>query len=540
MDVRMNSRAVKIVGATLFCVFFALAFQLRQRDLEFMIEPDFNWQLIEAWRNFLTSLNLNYLPMPYPHVYLDGQFIIYAIAEVPLRSVAASLVFSQSAFPNDVSFALGAALLINIAAYAGACTIFFAACWRLSRRILIAGLMTVALFLAPQMLDINIGRVDYFNTLPLMAIFYCSCVLALGEERQRHAIVLGVAMAFAATIKINGLFFGIFPAVATLTCFRFGLTTIARLARFAALSFIIFLVVYMVLMSRYIYYFSPFGIFSYYRASIAFEMQWASVLVGPRLYYNIDLLRSAGIPFIVLYLLCATFVVALAVRSQSRAATFLSLCFVVLSLAGILTQKYPRGGYHLLPVYFAMIAITASEILKQGGHRVIRYALLSAGGAALGATLGLSTSNYVSVAVERRAEEIGIADLKRAPRDWLHDHVAPGTTICIQTGSTWTLPPLDAFKVVNGPFALPYLDLAALAQTMPPKVEDVGRLCSLVITSDWHRAVFDDQLEQASPLTEARWLAFFKELDSRYPPMTFSSTVAIPAKKVFVNDLRSE
>jgi hypothetical protein len=34
-----------------------LAFRLRQRELEILIKPDFNWQLIEAWRAFLSTLD---------------------------------------------------------------------------------------------------------------------------------------------------------------------------------------------------------------------------------------------------------------------------------------------------------------------------------------------------------------------------------------------------------------------------------------------------------------------------------------------------
>jgi hypothetical protein len=108
-------------------------------------------------------------------------------------------------FPNDLSYALGAALLTNILAYAGACTIFFAATYRLIGRVWLAAPLAIGLFLAPQMLDINVGRVDFLITLPLMIVFYCSCLLALGKERGRHALVLGAALALIATFKINGL-----------------------------------------------------------------------------------------------------------------------------------------------------------------------------------------------------------------------------------------------------------------------------------------------------------------------------------------------
>jgi hypothetical protein len=77
--------ASKCVAFLLFLLFFALAFRLRQRDLEFLIEPDFNWQLIEAWKDYLSTLNPNRLPLPYTDGYLDGQFILYAIADATIR-----------------------------------------------------------------------------------------------------------------------------------------------------------------------------------------------------------------------------------------------------------------------------------------------------------------------------------------------------------------------------------------------------------------------------------------------------------------------
>src|SRR5262249_3481629 len=156
--------------------------------------------------------------------------------------------------------------------YASAGTIFFAACYRLTGRIMIAAPTAIAWFLTPQMLDINIGRADFLITLPLMLIFYASCVLALNEERPVHAIVLGAALAFAATIKINGLFFGILPVLAALVAFRVKRDELIRLTKFVALSIATFLIIYAALMSRYLYYLSPLGLLTYYKQSIELEL----------------------------------------------------------------------------------------------------------------------------------------------------------------------------------------------------------------------------------------------------------------------------
>jgi hypothetical protein len=524
----------------LFFAFFILAFLLRQRDLEFMIEPDFNWQLVEAWRSFLVTLDPGRLPVPYPHVYLDGQFIVYALADVGLRRLAGLAPSLRVHFPNDLSYALGAALLTNILAYAGACTIFFAATYRLIGRVWLAVPLAIGLFLAPQMLDINIGRVDFLITLPLMIVFYCSCLLALGKERCRHALALGAALAFIATIKINGLFIGVFPAFAAMTIFRVGRNAIARLAVFITVSLAAFVIVYILLMGRYFYYLSLPDIIQNYRASGGILMEWTPGLIGPAFYYNLDLMLEAGWPFIVLYLICALITIFIAIRRRRPAFIFLSICFVGLSIAGVFTPKYPRGGYHLLPVSFAMIALSVDALVAWPGGRRVKFALAMAGGVAIAATLIISYTKYQVVVEQRKSEPIGLQHLRRAPRDWLQSHVAAGTTVCIQTKSEWTLPPLDGFTVINGPLALPYLDSAALARTMPPDLGSLAKQCPLVVTSDWHRALHRGFMVGASQETADKWDSFFRGLNDRYPPVIFSSPIGTYNKSVFVNDLRVE
>jgi hypothetical protein len=530
----------RLTGGVLFFAFLILAFRLRQRDLEFMIDPDFNWQLVEAWRSFLVTLDPGRLPVPQPHVYLDGQFIVYALADVGLRRLAGLAPSLRVHFPNDLSYALGAALLTNILAYAGACTIFFAATYRLIGRVWLAAPLAIGLFLAPQMLDIHIGRVDFLITLPLMIVFYCSCLLALGKERRRHALALGAALAFVATIKINGLFIGVFPAFATMTSFRVDRNAIARLAVFITVSLAAFVTVYIPLMGRYFYYLSLPEIIQNYRASGAILMEWTSFLAGPKFYYNLDLMLEAGWPFIVLYLLCALITICVAVTQRRPAFIFLSICFIGLSITGVFTPKYSRGGYHLLPVSFAMIALAMDALAAWPGRRQVTFAFAMVGGAAFAATVATSFAKYLAVVAQMENEPIYLQLLRRAPRDWLQSHLAAGTTVCIQKSSEWTLPPLDGFTVNDGPLALPYLESTALARTLPPDLGSLAKQCPVIVTSDYHRDFYHVSMAGVSKENADRWDSFFRSLNNRYPPIIFSSPVAVYNKDIFVNDLRVE
>lgn len=531
------SRA-KWTGVLLFFFFLALALRLRQRDFEFVVEPDFYWPLVETWRDFFATFDPQHLPRPTPHVYLDGQFILYGIVDGLLRIAATGLSVIRGYFPDKAAYALGSAMLTNIACYAAACTIFYAAMFRLTGGILISALMAAGLFFAPQMLDINIGRVDFLIMLPLMVIFFCSCVIAVGAERSRHALLLGVATGFAAVIKVNGMFFGIFPAMAVIATFRPDRASVRRLTRFTALSLVAFALTYLVLMGRFLYHLTIPEIAGFYAAAIEEVRIWAPLMGGPRWYYNIELMSGHGVWFIVLYLASAVAVLLVAIRYRSRPAIFLVLLFVVLSIAGAVAPKYERGGYHLLPVIFAMIGFAAAALRNPSIPAPFRVSGILIGGVIFAVSLSGSFERYQGVVAQRRSESTGIQLLKREPRDWLKSHVAPGTTICIQTASQWSLPPMDGFRLINGPLALPYLDAAALSKTYPSGLDEVRKDCPLIVISDYHRRIYGALLEQASPETAAKWKSFFAALDERYPPVVFSSPAAIYTQQVIINDLR--
>lgn len=533
-----TSRMARIVGATLFAVFLALALQLRQRDLEFPIEPDFIWQTIETWRNFFSTLDPKILPRPAPHVYLDGQYIAYGLADVTLRWIADKLIFLRATFPNDASYALGAAMLVNIVAYAAASTIFFFSIFRLTRNEAIAAVTAFGYFLAPQMMAINIARVDFLNTLPLSVIFYSSCVLALGQARQRHAVALGAAMAFAASLKFNGLFFGVIPACAALAALN--TRSFRHLIQYVAISLATFSIAYVTLMIRFFYYLAPAGVIQYYSNAMELLRPWAAILVESPFYYNVGLMMDHGIGFIILYLFCAMATIVVGLRQRSGAGIFLGLCFVTLSIAGMASMKYGRGGYHLLPIFFAVIAFTASEILRAPLGRTLRISIVGVGAAVFAVGLLKAATAYSAVVVQRKEEVVGLDVVKRQPREWLVAHFPRGTRICIQTSSHWTLPDLDGFVPTEAPLALPYQEPQALSHAAPPSLEEVKNHCRLVVTSDYHRRMFGVYLRRASSENAERWSRFFDALNRKFPPVVFSSPNAAYAKEVYINDLGAQ
>jgi hypothetical protein len=252
-------------------------------------------------------------------------------------------------------------------------------------------------------------------------------------------------------------------------------------------------------------------------------------------------MMAHGAAFVVLYLACAAATLLVAIIYRSRPAIFLALSFVVLSAAAAAASlKYGRGGYHLLPVFFAVIGFSAARILDSSAHRLVKIAAISVGGFIFASSIFHSSRIYATAVSSRKSEAIGIQLLKREPRDWLRSHVPPGTTICTQIDSSWTLPPLDGFHATDDPLAIAYLDPAALATSVPPSLEEVRQKCPLVMTSDFHRNAFNSIMKRASADAAAKWEEFFAALNERYPPTVFRSPVALSAKEIYLNDLRDK
>src|SRR5260370_18799498 len=96
------------------------------------------------------------------------------------------------------------------------------------------------------------------------------------------------------------------------------------------------------------------------------------------------------------------------------------------------------------PCFFSITAFMASEILRSPLNRLSKISIVAIGAAVFAVGLIKTAVVYSAVVVQRKEEIIGLQALKRKPREWLVSHFPPGTRICVQTDSTWTLPALDS------------------------------------------------------------------------------------------------
>src|SRR3954462_13810222 len=103
----LNIRTHKFLwlDAAVFAVLLATVLRLCDQDLEFVIEADFHYSLIQNWQKYLATGSVSALPKPGAHVYLDGQYVVYAATTLLVEWLSQASPSLASHFPNKDSYA---------------------------------------------------------------------------------------------------------------------------------------------------------------------------------------------------------------------------------------------------------------------------------------------------------------------------------------------------------------------------------------------------------------------------------------------------
>ena len=513
----------KSIGIALFVVGVVVLAQLGQSDFEFPLDADFRSYGMMEWRRFFTSLAP--LSRPYAYAYFDGQLIVNGFVGAILQGLLWVFPAKEASFPNYDAYSVAAALIVSIGSYAGACVLFYAALLRAGANVLIAAVAAIALLLSPQVLDMPLLRQDFLITLPMMVVFYCSVVIAREEQRLRHAILLGLALGFLATIKLTGPMFVGLPVFALVARWRSALTGWRQIMWFTVIALAVFAAIYVVLMARFVYYFTLAEWLALYPTGVGVLRSWKEIIPWEfSLYYNDDLVRGHGPEFIALYAVCTVACVFIALRDRDSVAAFLVLALLAYSLYSAGTMKYNRGGYHLVPLFIAVVAYTAMWLWHARRVRVLRYAALAAVALVMMSSLSKSVAHYGHRVETIREMSASLGDLWRPAQQWLKANVKTNDRICIETHSEWTLPLTAFLPVVYGPFDYPYPDGEKLSKQEPPDDATLRQACDFLVIESYHQSGFALRRRMVDPANAERWAAYFRELPKRVQPVRFETS----------------
>ena len=237
-----------------------------------------------------------------------------------------------------------------------------------------------------------------------------------------------------------------------------------------------------------------------------------------------DLVRGHGREFIALYAVCTAACVFIALRDRDSTAAFLVLSLVAYSFYSAFTMKYNRGGYHLLPLFIAVIAYVSAWLWRASRLSVLRYAALAAVALVMISSLSKSVAHY-SMRVETISEmSASLGDLWRPAQQWLKANVKANDRICIEIHSEWTLPVSAFMPVPYGPFDYPYPDGAKLSKQEPPDDATLRQACDFLVIESFHQRIFAQRRLAVEPANAERWAAYFRGLPDRFPRIRFETS----------------
>jgi len=457
--------------------------------------------------------------------FFDGQFICYALAAFGVQALRAIGWVSQE-LPTSESLAIYAIRHVNVMCLVLSTVTLFAAARLLGRRNVIAILLSLVFLLSPPILTIDLLRIDHLIVFLLVVTI---CLSLLVTVRQRGIMVyalLGAVTACLANTKITAPAFAVIPATAVawaLLSRRCGRRELAGLFFYGG-------VVTAMLGLRFLLH-AP-DLVDIMKDKIADNRLWLIYLpVTPYTYYNWEYFFPYGREFIIMvYAALAGLLVRLTRRRQGP--TVVLVCsLVVLSLSLFPMMKYPRGGYHLIPLF--LLTLAAGFACAEAWVRTKSRARVAGMAASLLAAL-LLVPALVRVAgsyrdircnAKNRVESVRVTRI--LPREWFRKHVPPGSRVGVFGGLEQYCPPVWdlGYSVVGHLIAPPLLYPDRMTNYEPPSHDDIRHLCDIMLFSNHMFNGLMDSIHRFAPgRVETAWKQFFAGLDERYPMMGYYST----------------
>lgn len=472
-------------------------------------------------------------PIPYQYPpYFDAQYIIYAISVHATKALIAVGAIEPGFLPDDESLAVFAIRHTNLVAYSVATSLSFLLFHRLSGQRIVALLLASFLLLSPHMVGIDLLRVDHVVLAFFMSALLLTVVIAEPSRSEAGAIhpAYGAVMATLSLTKMTSAIYLSLPVLAYLKRWRDGKTVSTPVLLFLAS----FCLVALAIMVRFLPHEvrDPGFTVRIALSKLADLSQWAAVLPKtPRLFYNVDQFQSYGNVFLLCF---AASLVLLVWRCATRRAGFEDYLMLgllgALSIFGVISFKYERGLYVLVPLYLATMAratMYISEIAQQHGpavNRAARFGVLLV----LCGALAWPVMNYTAALHVARERDSALVQVRLEPARWIDAQLPKGSRITIPMHSGWANPPLseDDYSIAFRFLEFPYLDKDKMGQFRPPGLSRALADTDAVVINSFH---YDFYMRTFSSQGHAdlrgQWERFFEDLRRHSEVRRFTSAV---------------
>ena len=214
-----NSMGGNIVSAiVIFTLIFYTRFQLLDNQYKYSFEPDSEAcvTVTKSFYNFFKNPCKETIPntlSSYPP-YQDGDFIFGAITANCIRILVNIGCLETNVGDGDNSIIICAMRWNGIFFQCFASVFVFMILLILTDCTLVSTLITVIYFiLSPQLLDIDLIRIDYFYFFSAVMLFYVSLRLAIQPNKVVNYSLAGISTAMVVSTKMNFPFY-LVPVIA--------------------------------------------------------------------------------------------------------------------------------------------------------------------------------------------------------------------------------------------------------------------------------------------------------------------------------------
>lgn len=513
----------------------------------FEFDSYINRKFVLAFADFFKSGDWSRLPPlgRFPP-YFDAPFLIYTAMYGATEILCGTFSVLASLLPSVDERIHFAIRISNYLFLAAASVLFSLSILLLTRNALAALVIGLLFLLCPIFYLIDLTRQDHLILFLLNASLYLVVRIGLGLNPVSSFYLLAVTTAFLVLTKLNAPVFGIYFLAGSAFLVRKQRWTMRRAMGHVMAGWLLMAVFVTLLSFRYFYYASD--LIPFLRFHMNEQAAWGTQLrKSSSLYYAWGALDVYG-PSL-RYILWAAFFLSLLAAFATRNPLTIFLVattafYVILSLPSYQT---PRGGYHLIPLFLALLAVSYAFLAQQIRVRMpkARWATFLPVAAALivvepiASTIRTYLSNYETL----KFREISVQTNRIKPRSWIIEHLGPGARVLGTQWSIILLPDADASGLVLDWSLLnvPFIDGEALSKFPPPSYDELVKTGDVLILSDFDRVQILSVFETYGlPDMAKQWEEFFSTLRSKFSRVTFTApTIVYSVKEVELFALRS-
>ncbi len=460
--------------------------------------------------------------------YFDGAFIVYALGIDNVRFLRFAGLVSKTATPTSESITIYTIRHINALCHLCSALVLFQFGRKAFHNVFVSFAVSFCLLFSIQILQIDFLRIDHLILCLFVISVYLAFRVANNINSRANLVVLALVCGFLVTTKITS-----FVLLTPVLCVLF-LRARKLGYRESHLLFpaLIFVVSAASLSSRYLIH--PMLALQNLVAKYEDVKSWEGVMSRkPLLYYLWDLPLANGFVFTASALISGSAAIFMIVVSKYRTAlrVILGFSFGFFTLASIASLKYPRGGYHLVPIYALCGGILLTSVDEFFLHyianaRLYRAARVVVPLAFICLFVKQTLPNYTRLRVTAEALNSSIDITREQPIRWLQTHVSTSARIVIPINSEWAMPPLDVagYTARYAFLAIPYLDRDALAKYPPPTLSDLKAKADVILLNDFHPQVYLGFVRKFGLIdTASQWEAFYNITLKDFPTYRFVS-----------------